>query len=283
MNPIIWLASYPKVGNTWLRVFLENFKRDDGRPADINALEVGYNASSRALFDDALGVESSDLSANEIDRYRPAVYRQAAAKPAETLILKAHDAYTLNDMGEPLFPTDVTRGAIYLVRNPLDVAVSFAHHLGKSMDATIALMAQPDFAPDGETNRVKRKVRHKLLTWSEHALSWLEQNEIRVHVMRYEDMLNCPLETFGAAVRFIGWEYEEARVERAVRLSAFENVQAQERARGFKEKPSGMPAFFRKGQAGSWREELNGDQIARIIRDHGEVMQRFGYMEKKGV
>jgi hypothetical protein len=111
-------------------------------------------------------------------------------------------------------------------------------------------------------------------------MSWIGQTDVPVHLMRYEEMLTNPLEAFGAAVRFIGWDYDAARLERAMRDSSFEAMQAQERERGFREKPPGMTTFFRKGKAGSWREELDASQVERILRDHGTVMRRLGYLEE---
>ena len=67
---IIWLASYPKSGNTWMRTFLTNYWRDAAEPVDINSLEGGPIASARRVFDDAVGVEASDLTPAEIERLR---------------------------------------------------------------------------------------------------------------------------------------------------------------------------------------------------------------------
>ena len=72
MAGIIWLASYPKSGNTWLRAFLTSFQ-SGGQPVDINSMAGGPIASARKRFDDAMGVEASELTQEEIDRYRPRI------------------------------------------------------------------------------------------------------------------------------------------------------------------------------------------------------------------
>ena len=282
MNQIVWLASYPKSGNTWVRAFLANFQCDDEQPVAINALEVIPHAGRRDLFDQGTGIESSDLTPDEIDCYRPAAYRLAALEAPETLLLKIHDAYTLTPKGEPLAPTDVTRGAIYALRNPLDVAVSYSYHSGTPIDYTIRFMADDKAELAESIHHGQRQLRQKLLSWSEHVLSWTQQTELPVHLMRYEDMLSRPVPVFEAAVRLIGWQADPLRVARTVQRVAFENLQAQERAFGFEEKPLGMESFFRHGKAGGWRTELNHDQIAQIIQDHGEVMRRFGYLSETG-
>ena len=97
--------------------------------------------------------------------------------------------------------------------------------------------------------------------------------------MRYEDMVAAPRQAFGGLIRFLGGDPPEDRLERAVRFSDFAVLQAQERARGFIEQPARSSGpFFRSGQVGQWQAVLTRAQAARIERDHGEVMRRFGYL-----
>ena len=65
---IIWLASYPKSGNTWFRIFLTNLLQKHTSPANINELTGGPIASSRQLFDELTGIDSSDLTFDEIEK-----------------------------------------------------------------------------------------------------------------------------------------------------------------------------------------------------------------------
>ena len=72
---IIWLASYPKSGNTWLRVFLNNLLSEQERPVDINALnKTGPISSARFVFDKMTGIDSADFTPEEIDYYLPYTY-----------------------------------------------------------------------------------------------------------------------------------------------------------------------------------------------------------------
>src|SRR6185369_1295236 len=75
MAEIFWLASYPKSGNTWMRILLNNYRRNAPEPADINKLEGGPIASARVWFDEWVGIEASALDDALIERLRPGVYR----------------------------------------------------------------------------------------------------------------------------------------------------------------------------------------------------------------
>lgn len=282
MSRIIWLASYPKSGNTWLRTFLVNFQNGDNRAADINNLDLGGISSDRRAADDALGVECSDLTLEELDRYRPAIYRHIANRSEKTLFIKIHDAYTLNSDADPLIPADVTTAAVYLVRNPLDVAISFAHHASKTLDETIDRMSSENMSIARHHNRLDFQLPQRLLSWSQHVSSWLDQRAIPVRMMRYEDMHRRPFEEFAETVRFIGLEVDLDRLRRAVAFSSFEALRQQELEKGFREKPYGAASFFRSGRVDGWRDTLTRNQVERVVGDHGAVMRRLGYLPETG-
>ncbi len=285
MAGIVWLASYPKSGNTWMRALLANYLRDAAEPVKINALGGSPIASARQAFDDNVGVEASDLLPDEIDRYRPFVYEQMAAENAardQPIFLKVHDAFTYNADGHPLLSKKATQGVLYLTRNPLDVAVSFAHHSAFDVETSVKRMGDPDFGFVSSKKRLFNQLEQKLLTWSGHVGSWLDEPGIDVHVVRYEDMKADTVGTFGGAVRFSGLEFDEARVAKAVDHASIARLQEQEREGGFGEKPFGMPAFFRRGKVGDWRDELSEELVARVVADHSTVMRRLGYLNEAG-
>ncbi len=269
MSGIVWLASYPKSGNTWLRAFIANLRLGDRGPANINDLQIP-TAANRHLFDEVTGIEASDLMPEEIARLRPRVYRQLAEDSAETVFLKIHDACG------PIVPADATAGAIYIIRNPLDVAVSFAHHMSKPIDWSIEEMAST--AAGYYSDLPIRNLDQQLGSWSGHVSSWVDQRAFPVHVVRYEDLHDRPVEAFTAVATCCGLQNKPNSVQRAIERSAFDVLQKQELNTGFRERPEKLALFFRQGRAGIWREALLPAQVARIIDDHGPVMERFGYL-----
>lgn len=282
MGKIIWLASYPKSGNTWLRIVLSNYLRNSEQAVNINDLEKTPIAVARHLFDENIGVEASDLTDDEIACLRPRLYEQLAAECSDTLFMKVHDVFAYTPNGEPLFSKAATQGAIYLIRNPLDVAISLANHNSASIDQAITWMATPGMRSGQPRNSLPVQLPQFCLDWSGHVLSWLDEPDLAIQLLRYEDMKRQPFASFNAALAFAGFEVDEARLKRAIEHSSFANLQAQEQSHGFAEKPARAKSFFRKGESGNWRKELNAEQVARIIQDHGEVMCRFGYLDEFG-
>ncbi len=280
---IVWLASYPKSGSTWMRVLLQNLEADGAeRPADINRLSFGMVASSRAWLDEMLGLATADLTEDEIEALRPDAYDWAWPAGDPPFYLKIHDAYRVLGSGVPLIGRRAPRRALYMVRNPLDLVLSYANHLGRSIDDTIAVMADPDHCLAASDVALRRQVRQRLGTWSKHITSWLDAPDLALHLVRYEQVLGEPVETFGEAVRFLGWTSDHAALQRAVDLSGFARLQQQEATTGFDERPPGMAVFFRSGRSGEWREQLSPVQVEQVILAHGAVMQRLGYLDADG-
>ncbi|MEW9309935.1 sulfotransferase domain-containing protein [Labrys neptuniae] len=280
---IIWIASYPKSGNTWVRVFLHNLLREmrgetEGAQ-DINALNrFSVWEHSVPLFTQALGKPPKEANAEEIARARPIVQRLIAGRTNRFLPAKTHLAYG-RDHGVPTVDPEVTRAAIYLVRNPLDVVISYAHHMGQSIDQTIALMGMPNMC----TPATDRHVGETMGSWSQHVESWLQGVPFPVYVMRYEDIVTHPKVAFGNLSCFLGLQPDEAQLTAAITKSSFEALQAQEGQNGFREKPKVAERFFREGRVGQWRLALTKPQILAVLRDHAEVMERLRYLiDSKG-
>jgi hypothetical protein len=279
---IVWLASYPKSGNTWFRVFLSNLFSNSDEPASINDLHHTPIASSRQPFDEATGLPSSDMTFEEVDRLRPEVYRFQAKEAGELQFRKVHDAYTYLDDGSPLFPTDVSRAVLYFIRNPLDVLISFAHHSATEPEKMIKVLNDPEKAFGRSPEKLFNQLRQKLSTWSGHVKSWVDQGDIPVHVMRYEDMRRDPFEVFEKALKFLHLTVSDEKIRQALKNSDLSILQEQEKQQGFKEKMIRADQFFRKGKPGEWREVLTEEQVKSVVSEHREVMKRFGYLDQDG-
>ena len=275
MGKILWLASYPKSGNTWVRLFLANLLKGDGSgPVALNRLgEATLAEPGTAGFSLLDQRPWQDWSIEEIALMRPRVQERIAATGDGVVPVKTHSAFVVV-RGTPTINMAVTAGAVYVVRNPLDIAVSYAHHQGLPVDDILAIMARNMFTtPTNATN-----VYEVMGSWSQHVASWTASASPMMHVMRYEDMLADPHAAFSGLATFMRVEVDEDAVSRAVEMSAFEQVTGQEAREGFAERTPAQDRFFRAGRAGQWREVLSKAQVAAVIGAHREQMARFGYL-----
>lgn len=277
MAGIVWLASYPKSGNTWLRAFLERY-HDPARPVEINHLRI-WHAAHFALFDLYGVVEVSELSDEEVEALRPRLYRLMASGLTAPVFLKVHDAFDTTADGVPLFPPDATQAVVYVIRNPCDVAVSVAHHFGTSLGEAVSMLCREEVVLGDRTAQCRQRVR----SWSGHAKSWIDESGLPVCAVRYEDLLAHPLEGFARVLASIRVAVDRPRLLDAIEHSRFDRLQTQERTAGFFERsPQATAPFFRSGRSGDWRHHLTPDLVRCLVDTHGEVMRRFGYLTPAG-
>ena len=272
----VWLASYPKSGNTWLRAVYTALRT--GAEPDINSLEGGNIATSRWLFDAALGLRSSDLRPEEVQVLRPRADEAVATAENGDVWRKIHDALFHGPSGELIVSSRATRAAVYIVRDPRDVAVSLAHHEGRRMNEAVDVLCCSGASLAKSGRRLYDQLASCTGTWSEHVRSWVDQAPFPVHVLRYEDCLAHPVLSFREAFAAAGIDASESEVAKAVDRASRDRLQAQEEASGFRERQNRQALFFRRGVTGSWREELSADLADRVVEEHGEMMARLGYL-----
>jgi hypothetical protein len=279
MPGILWLASYPKSGNTWLRAFLANYIKYPRAPVPIDDLRnFNFSDGTAGHFEKAAGRPVDTISFGEIQALRPKVHEMFAWSNSDSVFVKTHNAVTTYH-GIPTITPEFTAGAIYVIRNPLDVAVSYAHHYGDSHETAINAMAANDRIMLPHLNLI-----HQMFgSWSSHVRSWTRAPGLECHVMRYEDMILKPEKTWRVLIKYLGLPLEMPRLKQAIKFSSFKVLANQEKEGGFVEAvEADNRAFFRKGKTGSWRKVLTVDQVKKLIDDHGEVMAEHGYLNNSG-
>ena len=279
MGGILWLSSYPKSGNTWLRAYLANLFRNPEKPIPINELpNFALGDNFLVHYEKFSGKKAEDLSPEEIASLRPRVHEWFATFQSDTVLVKTHNACVVAD-GQPLITPSATAGAIYVIRNPFDIALSFANHYQVPIQRAVDLLCDDAYflpAIPGQLEQV-------LLSWSGHVESWTRTPFKRLHVMRYEDMVAKPFNTFGALSKFFGLPHEPERIKKAIKFSSFRELKSQEDKAGFVEaRPDGETRFFRAGKAGGWRKVLTEAQVAQMIEAHCKVMTEHGYLTENG-
>ncbi len=279
MPGIIWLASYPKSGNTWLRAFLANYLANAPTAVWINDLPRHVLGDNLVLhYEQLTGIPARELTDQDLNRLRPKVHQWLARSRTEAIFVKTHIAMR-KIRGVPLITPSVTARAVYVVRNPLDVAVSFAHHYQVTYGRAVESLCTEDYVLPPSSGLC----RQHLGSWSHHVGSWTEPPGPRPHVLRYEDMLAAPMRVFGGLVRFLGLPKDPARLRRAIDFSSFRELAGQERTTKFVEaRPDGKSPFFRAGQTDGWRRLRTKAQVVTLIAEPRHAMIKTGYLTQNG-
>jgi aryl sulfotransferase len=257
---IVWIASYPKSGNTWVRFLVCN-------------LLFGPQESAAAL--NQLAPDVHELGPHP-------------QPPATPLIMKTHFPFS------PLLPLAAhTAAAVYVVRDPADVMLSNFHYSRRSGagagDAeAAALDAYMNQYLDAQGD--PRWIRLGMGTWGEHVRSWLTvRRSFPVLSIRYEALSADPQAVARRICAFLGMGRDDAQIAQAVEGASFERLREIEEADircqrvGIFYKPylrqsidAGL-RFMRAGQSGEGSKALSADARRRLVAAFGPLMQELGY------
>ena len=270
---IIWLASYPKSGNTWLRSFLVNYINKRTSNFDLNLVEQIQKFPDPKFFDE-FNVnlnKFSEIVKNWINM------QELINLKNEFTYLKTHNAMcTINNY--PFTNKLNTIGFIYLVRDPRDVILSYSHHLEKSIEYTFDIMKQNSF----ELFPHQGNPTHQVMmgSWAENYKSWKNFSSVKKIIIKYEDLILSPYETFFKIINYLnkinGLHIDEEMVKKSIENVSFEKLQNLEKKYGFNEKTYGT--FFRKGKIKSWEKNLNKKIVSQLEETFKEEMKELGYL-----
>ena len=268
---IIWIASYPKSGNTWVRLFLTTYfllsKRD---------ITIPQFAKPEDLMD--LNIDFKNFG-EIIKNWIP--LQQKINLNSKINFLKTHNALCkINNF--KFTDKDNTLGAIYLVRDPRDIILSYANHLGQTHDQILEGML---LSSNCESFFFQKKKFKKTLlgSWSDNINSWKSFKERKFVFIRYEDLINDPLKYFRKILNYlindcgVEIEFNEKILQESIDKNSFEKLRKNESLNGFKE-ASKHGVFFRKGIAGDWKKNLDKKIIKQIEGKFYKEMKEFGYL-----
>ena len=278
MANIVWLASYPKSGNTWLRAFIYNLLINPPKPATLAEITGFFESESNPKYYRRFITKPLDEATfDELIALRPKVQQDIVESQAQgSVMLKTHNQLTVLQ-GTALHNLSLTAAALYVVRNPLDVVLSLADHFAVPIDEAIEFLNNPNTG----TGTDAESVGGFLGSWSHHVESWTHSEHERFLVIRYEDMLDKPMPTFTRVANQLGLQPDKALLKRSIDASSFKKLQQSEAETGFSEKSVHSKQFFRHGHKNQWIEKLSDAQISAVVDANYEQMSKFGYVPPK--
>jgi hypothetical protein len=229
----IFLVSYPKSGNTWVRFFIANLFKSE-------SVEI--------------------INFHNVHIYCPEWESNLEIKRNKNIpiVWKSHQQ----------FNRSFSR-VIYIVRDARDVYVSYYHYLKAKLPTEYTFK---DFLEN---------YKYPYSRWSNHVNSWLQEKSEdpkNFLIIRYEDLLENPLDNFSKIVKFIDLDIERSQLEKAIHNSSFKQMQNIEQNYGRKYNNDGVERFVRQGSPGEWTQYF-GKIEWEIFKQKEDIqlLEKLGY------
>ena len=282
MNKIIWIASYPKSGNTWLRYFLGNYyfnNKDNFQPEIIKNIKKFH--LDKELIKSKFHNQDFIKNPYNVSKYWIESQKKLEIKKGNVVFLKTHNAL-INIENNEFTNSDLTLAIIYIIRDPRDVVVSYSKYRHLDYDKTIEHMigskANIPFVRDAkDASNIEITG-----SWAFHYNSWKDGiSEIPRIIIKYEDLLSNSEKIFTNIIKFLSnimmFEVNYKKIKSSNNLSKFTKLKNFEAKNNFFENNS-SENFFRIGKSGNWKKELNKDQIKKIEDSFKNEMINLGYL-----
>ncbi len=267
MEQVAYLASYPKSGSTWIRLLFSAYY---AKATNINGILGSRGDTVPYAYRQVSPKPLEELILEEWASLAPAAAMHIPYGATERpLLIKTHHAQ-MNPFGVSSIPVGLCRKAIYMVRDPRDVVLSYSRFMGQSVDDSIKEMGD-----DGAVLQQPHDVPQFLSSWSQHVASWYENKTITTLVVRYEDLWDNPWVVMRKIIEFLDDKPSKSMIDWAVEHASLGKAIKQEETEGFREGSKHGP-FFGKGGS-HWREKLSTEQANKITSRHGTVMEMMGY------
>ena len=277
---IIWIASYPKSGNTYLRSFLASYYFSKKGKFDFNLLmNIPQFPSIRFSQRDFLSF--SDASKNWISNQKFFFNKE------ELFFLKTHNSLCRYENFE--FTTQSESiGAIYIVRDPRNVITSMCNHYSFNLEYALEKMSDKKASLSEKASNGDCSNFTFLGSWSDHYKSWKNNDKFKVLFIKYEDLKENKELIFKKVIDFIERlkgskqnKFDENKFFNSIRSTNFVNLKNKEINEGFEEsKISSMGKkinFFNMGFKNDWKKLLPQNIIKKIDKQFEKELSELGY------
>tara|TARA_E500000178_G_scaffold150326_1_gene150072 strand:- start:50 stop:904 length:855 start_codon:yes stop_codon:yes gene_type:complete len=283
---IIWLASYPKSGNTWVRSFITSLLYNENNEANLKDLIHIQQYPLRSHFTNLVSDIDNlgELSSNWI------LSQKIINQDNKIKFFKTHHAFC--KFNNSFFTNgEVSLGTVHIVRDPRNVISSILYHFSKKNyeEAREFLFDERKAIGkkfDPKDPNVNKNIFTVLGSWKNHYLSWKEFKKNYL-LIKYEDLLSNPQAEFHKLSEYLSKhlnvKFENDKINHAVKSNSFENLKKLEKENGFIEaindKETGeKKRFFNLGPENDWKKLLNIKLKEDIEKEFKTEMRELGYI-----
>lgn len=239
----VYLVSYPKSGNTWMRYLLTYAIWPE--LADMDLVEMAAYIPSFGLPKDKVAMLDPTSPCNHL-KHR---------------IIKEHAPYNASAKHH-------VKRAIYIVRDGRDAMVSYWHYCNQRDGTSI---------PFSEFIELSARPEHSYGPWREHALGWLNAPLKAKLILRYEDMLADTATCLKQALEFLEIEVSDSVIAKAVNRASFDSMRKLEKTKGFNLDQLVNVEFVRQGKSGAWGNTFASGDLELFNKFHGGSVEELGY------
>ena len=282
---IIWLASYPKSGNTWVRSIISSLLYSEDGNLNFNLIEKIDQFPEKKYFKDLIK-DFNDF--HEIFR-NWIIAQDKINLDGKIKIFKTHQGkYTINNNN--FTNSDNTLATIYIVRDPRSLIKSISNHYTLSMDEAFDFLINPRLMGDGKSFEEKKDGIYNILgRWDEHYRSWTD-NKKNFLLIKYEDLIKDAEIELKRIIRFLqnylNFRVDNNKIRNILKSTSFENLKKMESAGDFKEyenkaeyKKNGEKFnFFHLGPQNIWKENLKHEIALKIEKNFYKTMKELEYL-----
>ena len=279
---IIWIASYPKSGNTWIRAMLSAyFYSNDGN----FFFELLDNIKEFPKHSEYLNKISAGKNLVEIAKeWIPAQAMLNLKSRTSTIFLKTHSAICSID-GSDFTDEKNTLAALYIVRDPRNVVSSLSNHFNLSIEKSLELIVDKNKTISNPTNKNKNIGLTVLSNWKTNYQSWRDWKSIKVKIIKYEDLIYSPKNTFINILNFLKEfmkiEFNENKIKNVIQSTEFKRLKLFEQKYGFNESAAMFDqskSFFNLGPHNDWKKLLDKKTSEKICEYFEDEMKELGYI-----
>ena len=285
---IIWIASYPKSGNTWIRSLLSSYLFSDDGKFSFKLLKNIKQFSSKNLF--LKLPEKLNYQARISKNWIPS--QEIINQDKKTHFFKTHNAMCAIN-GNKFTDKFNTLTAIYVIRDPRNLITSLVHHYELTQEEAFSFLTNkkkiifPVGVEDNKKNIKDREDFNFLSDWSTHYQSWKNINFCPIKIIKYEDLLidseKVFISTLDFLSKFIKFEFNKKKINNALTSTSFKNLRQMEKNEGFQESATSFKTmkkikFFNLGEKNNWKTLLDEMIIRKIENRFENEMNELGYL-----